>query len=120
MHTLHLDPAELAELIDCLGVYALDLGQVDIGDEDRPKLDRLHAICARAEALQRGDPVTTTPPADLTAEDHQRIGAKLADVLSLREDRTFKPPRYVTGWGTKTAQGLGATVARIVTAGGVL
>jgi hypothetical protein len=175
MHALPLDPAELAELaelIECLSAYTLDLGQVDIEDEDRPRLDRLHAILGRLEALQRGEPVrpsnvpgSATPtrnpdgsttwtwddgddcgtmtvdlppcrpvlhvpgapvpipapiPAGLTATDHERIGNRLADVLHLTADRSFKPPRYVTTWGSKTAQGLGATVARIVETGAPL
>lgn len=43
------------------------------------------------------------------------IGAKIAELLNLRPMRDFDPVRYHTGWGSKTATGLGHTVARIVT-----
>lgn len=122
MHTLPLDPAELAELIECLSAYTLDLGQVDIDDEDRPKLDRLTAINARAQALQRGDARALDyepPPAE--AQRLESIGAAVVECFGLpRIRRGPDAGQYRSPHGAKTAQGVGAFVQRIVETGGAL
>lgn len=121
MHTLPLDPAELAELIECLSAYTLDLAQVNIDDEDRPKLARLEAINARAQGLQRGDAQALDTPAP--AEEAQRlaaIGRRIVCEFTLPAVRYgHDKGRYRTyTFGSKTAQGLGAIVSRIVSTGG--
>lgn len=121
MHTLPLNAAELAELIECLSAYTLDLGQVNIDDEDRPKLDRLHAIAARAEALQRGEaPALDAPTPAAEAARLQAIGEAIVRTLGVPRVR-YGPDagRYRVGeFGTKTARGLGAVVERMVQTGG--
>lgn len=43
---------------------------------------------------------------------NEKIGQAMAELLNLKARR--KDKRYNTGWGTKTLEGLGASVRRIV------
>ena len=56
---------------------------------------------------------------ELTTEQKTELGENLAKVLRLkiaRDDKgkRYKPERYATTWGNKTALGLFETVARIM------
>lgn len=47
----------------------------------------------------------------LTDEEAERLGKALAEILELKKNRDGY---YLTAWGTKTDQGLGRTIYRIV------
>ena len=51
---------------------------------------------------------------DTDDERAERVGRKLIEALQLQPVMGFTPTRYATAWGTKTAQGIARTAARIL------
>jgi len=68
------------------------------------------------EEFERIASILTDHAAPLSAEKetekYDTLGRNIAEVLHLRLDRASG--RYLTSWGTKSAEGLGRTISRIV------
>lgn len=50
---------------------------------------------------------------EMTDEELDRTGEKIAEVLQLKRDREYKD-RWQTTWGNKTSRGIALTVSRIM------
>lgn len=85
-----------------------------VGPEDRPAVKATHVEQLEPEPVLHGKEYF----AAITEEQHQQIGEEIARVLHLKQarddmGRRYKPARYETTHGSKTAIGLSRTMASL-------